>query len=69
MMRDEPCIHCRMSKADHHAYEAKQMPDGCTCNPRDWGAVKQICRRFKADADGMCLVCEHDESCHPRRKA
>ena len=73
-----PCIHCGKSKADHCEYEPAKVPDGCVCDPMEWGnplEIPEICDNFTEDNDTesdcydpeRCISCEHDKACHENR--
>ena len=61
------CIHCGRDEDEHClGFEAKKMPNGCTCSEGTWGPdVTPICDKYEADEDGQyCARCEHDKACH-----
>lgn len=63
------CAHCGGAEADHHAFVPIRIPDGCQCEPRDWGDptnIPAVCEAFapmSGDHD-VCATCEHDAACH-----
>lgn len=66
------CLDCGRPAADHHAFVPAVAPEGCTCDPHDWGDPKNIpliCWSFVPFDDmnpDTCGNCEHDEGCHRR---
>lgn len=59
------CIHCGQTEDQHHAFEAKQMPTGCVCDPGTWGeTVAEVCDAYQGDGRTYCGQCEHDRACH-----
>lgn len=71
---DLECIHCGALKEEHHEYEAPAIPDGCVCDPREWGdptEIPAVCEAFvpmgsldTPEADDICKTCEHEQPCH-----
>ena len=67
MVREPKCKHCGLTEADHCTFEAYVIPDGCKCDPEDWGEIiPPICSSFTADPDqpDRCQSCEHEKTCH-----
>lgn len=61
------CKHCGKTESEHHAFNAREIPRGCVCEPRDWGDpnnIPPVCRSYEADGWGLCKRCEHDAACH-----
>jgi hypothetical protein len=57
------CMHCGQTEDQHCEYEA-EMPEGCVCSPRDWGAyILEICPEYVGDKP-TCERCEHERGCH-----
>jgi hypothetical protein len=66
---DPPCKKCGRRKADHCEYESIEIPEGCKCNPRDWGnpnTIPEICDCFKPSRGepDICDECQHERGCH-----
>lgn len=58
------CKHCGLPEEDHHDYEPA-MPDGCVCNPGEWGVnVPDPCHEYQGDGEQYCKRCQHDKACH-----
>ena len=58
------CKHCGGTEEAHHDYEPS-MPEGCICDPRDWGdVVNDVCPAYRSGIDEYCSQCQHDEACH-----
>jgi hypothetical protein len=64
------CPHCLH---EIHGYsdliEIYQKPDGCICDPLDWGdpdEIPPICEKFEPNTDQelFCVNCEHEKGCH-----
>lgn len=73
MSDDLVCKKCSRLKSEHCEYEPIEVPEGCVCDPYDWGDptnIPDVCEKFRPCEDenfsGMCAVCEHDEACHKR---
>lgn len=61
------CMHCGETWENHCTFEAK-MPDGCQCDPGEWGdTVNDVCPEFVGDFSN-CARCEHDRECHKVEK-
>jgi len=63
------CICCGLPEEDHHIFMPPRIPQGCQCDPRDWGDPANIpppCNQFEpwAGDASACVRCEHDEACH-----
>jgi hypothetical protein len=58
------CKCCGLPESSHHEFEP-QMPDGCICDPGEWGDnVRQPCHEYVGDGVSYCATCEHDKECH-----
>jgi hypothetical protein len=59
---------CGLPKEEHCEYEPV-MPEGCTCDPEDWGSeVTPVCPEYRQwdvypDED-ICEKCQHPKECH-----
>lgn len=66
----DKCVHCGRPASEHHAFEAPKVPEGCVCNPREWGnlaAIPAVCKNFEPWSEvekDMCKNCQHDKECH-----
>lgn len=69
-MKINACIHCGRAEEDHHQFVAIAGPDGCVCNPKEWGDpanIPPVCKKYRHDKsidEGLCADCEHEEACH-----
>ena len=64
------CPHCLRPVEAIDLIEPFKIPEGCVCNPREWGDPQNIpptCDHFdpmSGDEDKLCLHCEHERGCH-----
>lgn len=62
------CAECGEDREDHHDFVPYEIPDGCMCDTRDWGAPKisPICSSYVENKrfPGQCDNSEHLKECH-----
>lgn len=58
------CKHCGKTEEEHCEGYEKKMPDGCQCDPWEWGNVTPICAQYVGNGKQNCATCEHDAGCH-----
>jgi len=62
------CRHCGMGEDEHHAFEAREQPAGCVCDPATWHSrgfrLPPACAEHQGDPEQNCTRCEHDRECH-----
>ena len=63
------CPHCRKEVDPCDLEEVFKVPQGCVCEPRDWGDpdnIPAICHGYQPNDEPkpICLICEHEEACH-----
>lgn len=64
------CQRCNRPEDEHcPGFDPYIVPDGCQCDPRDWGdnKIKPICARFVGSPDENCEDCEHHIECHHKK--
>jgi hypothetical protein len=65
---DRICKHCGLPEESHHDFELR-MPNGCQCDPFEWGGNIPIpCDAYQGDGAQHCVRCEHDRACHKPSK-
>lgn len=62
------CRECGKTKEEHCVFVPITIPDGCKCNPKEWGDpsnIPSVCKGpFFGDEDDLCTTCQHMEECH-----
>jgi len=66
MIQPKLCAVCGEHEDAHHKF-LPVMPNGCVCDPADWGDyVSDVCDTYTEGGlfSDMCAICDHGKMCH-----